>query len=108
MVESVLIDVACPSCGETYHVSEAHAGRRLQCRKCGHIFEITVPSARTSAANGAVPNGDAPVEVTDADFATTVLGSPLPVSWTFGRPGVARAGPSRRSSSSSPPTMPVG
>ena len=109
-----MLDVTCPSCGETYHVAEGHVGRSLRCRRCDRVFEITAPRAgtpppppATSQASQASPGYQAsqasqasqgsrgaaaaarPIEVTDRDFAQTVLRSPQPVLVDFWAPWCA-------------------
>jgi thioredoxin 1 len=106
-----MLDVSCPSCGETYHVAEEHVGRSLRCRRCGNVFEIRAPrtapgaasaaastsattpagrsTASTSASSPGAGNGKAaghPVEVTDRDFEQLVLRSPQPVVVDFWAP----------------------
>jgi thioredoxin 1 len=102
-----MFDVSCPACGETYHVTAGHVGRRLQCRRCDRVFEIAAPagaragngqsppsaahapadnrSARTATTTVASPAAAPahPVEVTDQDFERSVLRSPLPVVVDF-------------------------
>lgn len=94
-----MLDIACPSCGETYHVAAEHVGRSLRCRRCGHVFEIAAPqtasrptatatsTARAPAAAAAgAPHAaahTAPIDVTDQDFAQRVLRSPQPVLVDF-------------------------
>jgi thioredoxin 1 len=91
-----MLDVACPSCGETYHVAEEHVGRSLRCRNCDRVFEIAAPQpssppaeAATSPAAGARASAQGaagpakPIEVTDRDFAQRVLQSPRPVLVDF-------------------------
>jgi thioredoxin 1 len=62
-----MLDVSCPSCGETYHVSEEHVGKSLRCRRCERVFTIAAPAAAAAsrqavhagqaAYGGAVPAG---------------------------------------------------
>jgi hypothetical protein len=35
-----MIDVTCPMCGEVYHADPVHAGKRIQCRRCGSLVPI--------------------------------------------------------------------
>ena len=70
-----MLDVSCPSCGETYHVSQEHLGRNLKCRCCERVFEIAAAAAPTK-----------PVDVTDRDFQRAVLSSPTPVLVDFWAP----------------------
>ena len=44
-----MLDVACPACGETYHISQEHVGKSLRCRRCGRVFALQ-PAADGSAA----------------------------------------------------------
>ncbi len=95
-----MLDVACPSCGERYHVAAEHVGRSLRCRRCDRVFEVAAlqPSSRPAAAaspaagarasvEGAGVQGAAapakPIDVTDRDFAQRVLQSPRPVLVDF-------------------------
>ncbi|CAA9252529.1 MAG: Thioredoxin [uncultured Chloroflexi bacterium] len=92
-----MIDVSCPSCGETYHVSGEHVGRSLKCRRCERVFEVTVPGGAPAAASSqastvasgvatAAPPAAAtshPVEVSDRDFEQSVLRSSQPVVVDF-------------------------
>jgi thioredoxin 1 len=93
-----MLDVACPECGEVYHVAEAHVGRSLRCRRCERVFRIEAPPAPSRGAAPAAapppprPGGvgpDAagrPVEVTDRDFERVVLRAPRPVLVDFWAP----------------------
>jgi thioredoxin len=95
-----MIDVSCPSCGETYHVAEQHVGRSLRCRRCDRIFEVAaLPngtvregaagfSPDVSPTGGVRPDAPAasPVVVTDQDFEQAVLRSPRPVVVDFWAP----------------------
>jgi thioredoxin 1 len=90
--EVAQLDVACPNCGEIYHVARSHVGRRLRCRRCERVFEIAAPAAAADGARapadgsasrrGAKPSAG-PVEVTDQDFEPLVLRSPRPVLVDF-------------------------
>ncbi len=42
-----LIDVACPECGEVYHLRSDAVGKRMQChnRLCKHLFLVEPPEA---------------------------------------------------------------
>jgi thioredoxin 1 len=96
-----MLDVTCPSCGETYHVSQEHLGRSLKCRRCETVFEIAArkaaasfPAAASAAAASAAGAGPAagastgtkPVDVTDRDFSQAVLMSATPVLVDFWAP----------------------
>jgi hypothetical protein len=35
-----VIDVTCPMCGEVYHAEPVHAGKHIQCRRCGSLVPI--------------------------------------------------------------------
>jgi hypothetical protein len=39
-----MIDVTCPMCGEVYHADPVHAGRHIQCRRCGTRVPILAAS----------------------------------------------------------------
>ena len=87
-------DVACPGCGERYHVAEAHVGRSLRCRRCERVFRIEAPPA-PSGGTAAAPShrvetgpdaAGRPVEVTDRDFEQVVLRAPRPVLVDFWAP----------------------
>src|SRR5262245_9016270 len=47
---------ACPQCGKLYQVPDSYAGRHIDCRACGSVFEAALPVAT------AVPIEDAPRE----------------------------------------------
>lgn len=104
-----MLDVACPACGEVYHVKQEHVGKNLRCRRCERVFEIAAPRAASqpSAAGarpaagpaaGAAPRGPQtaapytvtpaggaahPITVTDQSFERMVLQSPVPVVVDF-------------------------
>jgi thioredoxin 1 len=85
-----MLDVACPGCGEVYHVAAAHVGRGLRCRRCERVFRIEAPPAASAAApRQGGPGPDAagrPVEVTDQDFERVVLRARRPVLVDFWAP----------------------
>ncbi|HXI16877.1 MAG TPA: thioredoxin [Chloroflexota bacterium] len=101
-----MLNVTCPSCGDSYHVAQEHVGRSLRCRRCETIFEITAPTspqtapaasastahATASPHSAAQPAGAGssapgkPVTVTDQDFARLVLQSSVPVVVDFWAP----------------------
>jgi len=47
-----LIEIDC-SCGETYWADDSHAGRSLQCRKCGKVLSIGLRSSLSRAGQDA-------------------------------------------------------
>jgi thioredoxin 2 len=67
--ESII--VSCPRCGQKNRVPSGRPG--AVCGRCGAPLDA-------SATNAAASSGPArPVEVTDATYASEVLGSPIPV-----------------------------
>jgi thioredoxin 2 len=67
--ESIIL--ACPRCGQKNRVTTGRPG--AVCGRCGAPLDPTVADTAASGGPGR------PVEVTDATYASEVLGSPVPV-----------------------------
>lgn len=48
------MQLACPGCGKLYRVPDSYAGRHIDCRACGTVFQAALPVAT------AIPIEDAP------------------------------------------------
>jgi predicted Zn finger-like uncharacterized protein len=83
------IAFSCETCGHQFQVDESLAGRKVKCKRCGHVFIIPGP--------GQSPAGSSrPMKAFGADDGSGAAGSrPIGATTRASRPGAASPPPAR-------------